>query len=56
MDTLNVIEGISEKLRKEPYHLLTNDYIRIEGIQMRVVICIGLAKAQWIDHSFTAGP
>jgi hypothetical protein len=50
-------EQIAEKLRREPYRLLTNDCItkslrlkrecRASGIPAMVVICLGLARARW---------
>lgn len=56
MNHLEKIETIAERLRHEPYHLLTSDCfikaltLRREckplGIPVRIVACIGLVRAQ----------
>lgn len=57
------VDEIAEKLRREPYVLFKHDCLtksfRLKkecsalGIQVRVVVCIGLAKAKWFGHWFT---
>jgi hypothetical protein len=56
-------EEIAFKLRQEPYHLLSNDCItksvrlkkqcRSLGIAVKVVVCIGLARACWFGRWLT---
>jgi hypothetical protein len=56
-------EELAEPLRREPYNLLTNDCItksvrlkrecRSEGIQAKVVVCLGLARAKWFGRWLT---
>jgi hypothetical protein len=63
MSNLETAGKIAEKLRQEPYHLLNNDCItksqrlkkecRRAGIPVKVVICIGLARAKWFGHWLT---
>lgn len=63
MDAIRVVDEIAEKLRQEPYNLLTNDCItksfRLKkmgkelGIPVRVVLCIGLARARWFGKWLT---
>jgi hypothetical protein len=57
MSNIEKAEIIAEKLRQEPYNLLFNDCItkslrlkrecKAIGIPVRVVACIGLARAKW---------
>jgi hypothetical protein len=61
MDNILKAEEIAWKLRQEPYRLLSNDCItksvrlkkqcRALSIPVKVVICIGLARARWFGHS-----
>ena len=63
MDNIDKAEEIAEALRQEPYHMLTNDCItksvrlkrqcRALGIPVKVVVCIGLARAQWFGRRLT---
>jgi hypothetical protein len=63
MDELDKAGDIAEKLRREPYSLLTNDCItksvrlkrecRAIGIPARVVVCLGLARARWFGRWLT---
>ncbi|MFH1647395.1 MAG: hypothetical protein ABID71_06925 [Chloroflexota bacterium] len=63
MNKFEKVEEIAEKLRQEPYHTLTNDCItksvrlkrqcRALGIPVRVVVCIGLARARWFGRWMT---
>ena len=63
MSNLEKAEEIAEKLRREPYHLFGNDGItkslrlkrkcKALGIPVRVVACVGLAKARLLGHWFT---
>jgi hypothetical protein len=63
MSNLERAESIAEKLRQEPYSLLRNDCItksvrlkkacQAVGIPVRVVICVGLARARWFGHWLT---
>ena len=56
-------EEIAEKLRQEPYNLLTNDCIvksirlkreyKALGIPIRVVVCIGLGRARLFRRCLT---
>jgi len=56
-------EEIAEKLRQEPYHLLSNDCIQKSvrlkpeckalGIPVKVVVCIGLARARLFGRRLT---
>jgi hypothetical protein len=56
MTSVERVEEIAERLRREPYHLLKNDCIiksqRLKrecqrlGVPARVVVCIGLAPAR----------
>jgi hypothetical protein len=60
MDNLKKAEELAEKLRQEPYILFKNDCIsksrRLKeqckdlGIYARVVVCIGISKAEWFGH------
>ena len=55
-----LVEEIAERLRQEPYHLLTNDCIiksvrlkrecRRLGIKVKVVVCLGTVKARWFGR------
>jgi hypothetical protein len=57
---LSEVEIIAENLRHEHYVLFRNDCItksqrlkrqcKIAGIEAKVVICIGLAKARWFNR------
>ena len=57
VENLASLEGIADKLRHEPYLLLKNDCIsksirfkkecKSIGIESKVVVCLGLAKARW---------
>ena len=61
--TTSSVEKIAEKLRREPYHFLTNDCIikslrfrrmcRALGIKAKAVIGIGLARASWFGKYLT---
>jgi hypothetical protein len=63
MGWLERVEEIAEPLRREPYNLLANDCItkslrlkricRGEGIAAKVVVCIGLARANWFGRWLT---
>ena len=63
MSNLEKAEIIAEKLRREPYRLLTNDCIvkslrfkkecREMGIPARVVVCVGLGRARWFGRWLT---
>ena len=63
MDNIDKAEEIAGALRQEPYHMLTNDCItksvrlkrqcRALGIPVKVVVCIGLARAQWFGRRLT---
>lgn len=56
-------ERIAKRLRQEPYVLFRNDCIiksirlrkecSLIGIPVRVVACIGLARAKWFGHWLT---
>jgi len=56
-------ESIAGRLRQEPYRLLTNDCIiksvrlkrecRALGITVRVVVCLGLARARLLGRWLT---
>jgi hypothetical protein len=56
-------EEIAEALRQEPYNLLSNDCItksvrfkrmcKSLGIQAKVVVCMGLARACWFGRQLT---
>ncbi len=60
MNGLATAEHIAERLRREPYDLFRNDCIsksvrlkrecRAMGIDARVVICLGLARAKWFGR------
>ena len=60
---LDRVETLADPLRREPYRLLTNDCItksvrlkrlcRAEGISVKVVVCIGLARAKWFGRWLT---
>jgi hypothetical protein len=55
-ERMALVEEIAEKLRREPYNLLTNDCLiksrklkracRAHSIPVKVVACIGLARAR----------
>ncbi|HJX13393.1 MAG TPA: hypothetical protein VJ377_07700 [Dehalococcoidales bacterium] len=63
MDKYEKVEEIAGALRQEPYHTLTNDCItksvrlkrqcRALGIPVKVVVCIGLDRAQWFGRRLT---
>jgi hypothetical protein len=63
MDNVLKVEEIAYHLRQEPYHLLNNDCItksvrlkkqcRTLGIPVKVVVCIGLARARWFGRWLT---
>jgi hypothetical protein len=63
MGNIAKADEIAEKLRQEPYRLLNNDCItksvrlkrqcRALGIPVRVVVCIGLARARWFGRWLT---
>ena len=63
MSNLVKAEEIAERLRQEPYTLFTNDCItksarlkkefKLIGIQAKVALCIGLARAKWFGHWLT---
>jgi hypothetical protein len=60
---LATAENLAEKLRQEPYNLLTNDCIiksvrlkkqcRALGIPAKVVVCVGTARARWFGRWLT---
>lgn len=57
MGNFETADKVAEKLRQESYHLLRNDCItksmrlkkacKTIGIPVRVVVCIGRARAKW---------
>ncbi len=63
MDTVRRAEALAEALRREPYHLLTNDCITKSvrfkractavGLPARVALCLGLARARWFGYRLT---
>lgn len=63
MNNIERADAIAEKLRQEPYHLLSNDCIiksvrfkrkcEAAGIPARVVLCIGLGRARWFGWWLT---
>jgi hypothetical protein len=63
LTNLNEIEIIAENLRQEHYVLFQNDCItkshrlkkqcKMVGIDARVVICIGIARARWFNRWLT---
>lgn len=63
MSNLEKAEEIAERLRQEPYNLLTNDCIsksvrlksecRSLGIPAKVVVTIGIAKARLLSRRLT---
>ncbi len=63
INKIAIVEEMAERLRKEPYKLLTNDCIiksiRLKraclraGIPAKVVVCIGLARAKWFGRWLT---
>jgi hypothetical protein len=60
MSNLEIVDVLAEQLRREPYHLLTNDCItksrrlqkdcRKLGIPVKVVVCLGITRARWFGH------
>ena len=63
MNELEKAEAVAERLRKEPYRLLTNDCViksqklkkgcRQLGISTRTVICLGLGEATLFGRRMT---
>jgi hypothetical protein len=63
VSNLQKAQQYAEKLRQEPYRLLTNDCITksfrlrntLKGLNIvsHVVICIGVVKANWFSHYIT---
>jgi len=63
MSNLPEVQEIAERLRQEPYHLLTNDCIikslRLKkqckrlGVPARVVVCLGLGQAKLFGRRVT---
>lgn len=61
----NLIEAdrIAERLRQEPYVLFKNDCLfksirfkkecKAAGMKAKVVVCIGLTRAEWFHHWLT---
>ncbi len=57
------LNKLIEKIREESYHLLTNNCFGKSfkfkrkchelGVEVRIVICIGLVKAKWFGHWVT---
>ena len=62
-DNVTRADELAEKLRQEPYRTLTNDCItksvrlkrqgKALGIPVKVVVCIGLARARWFGYWLT---
>jgi hypothetical protein len=60
---LNEVEIIAENLRQEHYVLFHNDCItksrrlkkqcKMRGVDAKVIICIGLARARWFNRWLT---
>jgi hypothetical protein len=63
MSNLVKVESIAQKLRQEHYVLFRNDCItksqrlkkecQMMGIDAKVVVCIGLARARWFNRWLT---
>ena len=63
MSMWSEVEKQAEKLRQEPYDLFRNDCIskstrlkqqcKAAGLEARVVVCIGLARAKWFKRWLT---
>ncbi|OGO31308.1 MAG: hypothetical protein A2Z29_08910 [Chloroflexi bacterium RBG_16_56_11] len=63
MSDIDKADIIAGRLRQEPYRLLNNDCItksvrlkrecRALGIPVKVVVCIGLARARWFGRWLT---